>query len=119
MNQSLEDMVAAVMAGDFRQFDQMTAEQVEKSKKARKEERQERERVAACFSRLAATDDGRAALNWIVARTLRRVTFFVQPGMSPGQVALMGAKREGMNELAFEILRLVAEGHGETLPPRT
>ncbi|MCJ8143819.1 hypothetical protein MKI84_12920 [Ancylobacter sp. A5.8] len=119
MSSFFEDAVTAVMNGNFDQFDKLQKDQAENSKKERRRAQEARERLAGCAARLAESDDGRALLDWIAERTLRRVTFLVMPGMPADQVALMGAKREGANELAFEIARLVAEGRGETLLPRT
>lgn len=114
-----EDAVAAVAAGNFDRLDELQGEQLKKAKKQRRLEQEARERLAACAARVAETVDGQELLEWIAERTLRRISFLVMPGLPADQVALMGAKREGANELAFEIARLVAEGRGVALPPRT
>lgn len=119
MTLDLASALAAIRDGDFERFDALQADRLAAAEGAARREADARQRLAAAAARLAQTEDGTALLEWMVARTLRRITFLVAPGLSADQVALVGAKREGANELAFEILRLVAEGHGETLAPRT
>ncbi|MFK8250194.1 hypothetical protein [Ancylobacter terrae] len=116
---NLEEMIAAVARGDFSGFDKLQTDRLEEGKKAARRRREERERLAAAAARLFGTPDGRLLLEWIFRRTLRRVAFHYQPGLSLEEVGMAGLKREGANELAFEILRLVAEGLGETLEIRT
>lgn len=119
MTVDLERMIDAIRRGNFDQLDAMQTAKADLAEAARKQLAAERQALAGAAARLAETPDGRALLDWIVSRTLARVSFLVTWGLPADQVALMGAKREGANELAFEIVRLVAEGRGETLPPRT
>lgn len=119
MTLDLASAISAIRDGNFEKFDELQSARLEAAEAAARRESGERQRIASAAARLAETDDGKALLEWMVARTLRRITFLVVPGMSADQVALVGAKREGANELAFEILRLVAEGHGEALAPRS
>lgn len=119
MTPDLETMIAAIRRGDLDGLDALQAAKADLADAARKRVAAERQVLAGAAARLAETPDGRTLLDWIVSRTLARVSFLVTWGLPADQVALMGAKREGANELAFEIVRLVAEGRGETLPPRT
>lgn len=115
----LEGAMTAIAEGRFDDFDRMQRDQLREVAEARRHDAAERAALAAAAARMAASDDGRLILDWLCARTLGRITFFAQGGMTMEQVAVPGLIREGMNQLVFELLRLVAEGRGETLPPRT
>lgn len=119
MSDGIESLLADIVRGDFTRFDQEVTERTARAAEAKAHATSERRLLAAAAARLAATEDGRALLQWICDRTLNRVTFLVVPGLPADQVALLGAKREGANELAFEVFRLVAEGRGGTVTPRT
>lgn len=116
---SMQEMLTAIAGGNFEKFDQLQADRAKNSEDATRKAQEARQRLSIRAARLAETEDGRELLEWIYDRSLRRAVTIVQPGMTSDQVGIIAAKRDGINELAFEIFRLVAEGRGETVAPRT
>ena len=84
----------------------------------REKEAEERARLAAAAAKVFNSDEGKLVLDAFVERTLLRVSFYSQLGLPADQVGVWGAFREGQNAFVYELLKLIAEGNGEELPPR-
>ncbi len=74
-----------------------------------------RKQVAACAAAMAASDDGRVVLEFLLDATLRRPVFL--PGLGP-EALVYAAHREGQNAVVWQLLQAIAEGRGETPPNR-
>lgn len=70
------------------------------------------ERVCQAAARLAATDDGKILLEWILDLTLRKASWHGTLGASIEQIATYGLVREGQNSLAALILGAILKGQG-------
>ena len=93
----------------------LSKEQVEQLK-AKAEER--KNRLAAIWQGFAATPDGREALQALIDVTLNRaVPPSVAMGLTMEQVAMYAQFREGQNNVAQMILKLIAHGRGEADQP--
>lgn len=70
------------------------------------------DRICQAAARMAASDDGRLVLDWLVDLTLRKASWHGQLGMSVEQIATYGLLREGQNSLVALLLGAILKGQG-------
>ena len=75
-----------------------------------------RQRLASAAARIFDGADGELLLQTLIDTTLMRQIFVTQLGVDPMQAHVYGAFREGQNAVVSQILKLIAEGRGDTPP---